>query len=109
MLFGGHLVLLLTHAFWDSRLNENNANTPFFHKDLSRFSTKSISMGLAAINTAKKILLIANDASKTRTIASLFTGDDFLDPQKQPSKAALIAVLICLSATKKNNAKRTNN
>jgi glucosamine-6-phosphate deaminase len=54
------------------------ANARFFMNDIDMVPTKAVSMGLATIMKAKKILLIANDISKAEPIAALLRGEDNL-------------------------------
>lgn len=55
------------------------ANARFFHDDMSLVPTQAVSMGLATIMKARKIVLIANDASKAEPIAALLKGEKTLD------------------------------
>ena len=54
------------------------ANARFFMNNIDMVPTEAVSMGLATIMKAKKILLIANDVSKAEPIATLLRGEDNL-------------------------------
>lgn len=54
------------------------ANARFFRGDIDLVPTEAVSMGLATIMKAKKIVLVANDASKAEAIACLLRNEDTL-------------------------------
>ena len=55
------------------------ANARFFYNDINMVPTEAVSMGLATIMTAKKIILIANDVTKAEPIACLLRSENTLD------------------------------
>ncbi len=55
------------------------ANARFFFNNLDMVPAEAVSMGLATIMTAKKIVLIANDSTKAEPIAWLLRNESTLD------------------------------
>ncbi len=55
------------------------ANARFFCNDINMVPTEAVSMGLATIMTAKKIVLVANDTTKAEPIACLLRNESTLD------------------------------
>ncbi len=55
------------------------ANARFFFDNIDMVPTEAVSMGLATIMKAKKIILIANDVTKAEPIACLLRNESTLD------------------------------
>lgn len=59
--------------------NTRKANARFFFNNIDLVPNEAVSMGLATIMKAKKILLVANDLSKAEPIACLLRNENTLD------------------------------